>query len=143
MLNIQTCELLENQVDILYSLVLNEELICLVINDHLERAQVKGTSPAVEALFKETGGRHKDLSTVELRVLFSKSYLHLQILVDLGANLVDLTDQLTSVAENDDLNLGEILLDLHQTRHEERTSLSGAINGLKRVVISGVVQYVP
>ena len=57
-------------------------------------------------------------------------------------DLLNLSDQLSSVRQDNHLHFEDTSVDFHQTRHDKSTRLSTAILGLKGVVERGVTHDV-
>ena len=117
--------------------LLLEELVRFVVDDHLQVAEVKLRITLNELVFEIARHCHHDVALVLVTAL-AKHRSYLGLTAHNIDHLLDLPDELSGVCQDDNLDLEDAHVYLHEAGHYERSRLSATILRLKGIVDSWV-----
>lgn len=113
---------------------LNEEFISFVIHNHFQCWEVHGL-PATNLVPQVARHSDQDMTVEFLQIWVTKEKFDLGIARNHFDNLVYLSDKLTSVGQDDNLDFVNACVDFHQTWNGESACFTTSIDGLKHEVL--------
>ena len=114
------------------------KLICFVVDYHFEVTQIKLRLSFNKLILEVARYCHQNVTLLLLAAL-SENRLDFCLASEYFDDLLNLSDQLSSVRQDNHLHFEDTSVDFHETWHDKRTRLSTTVLGLEGIVERGVV----